>query len=71
MPRREWELRIKDILDAISALRAYTEGMKYEAFVTDRKTVDAVIRNLIVIGCEVNLGMLVCLFFLVQMDLLE
>jgi len=50
MPRREWELRIKDILVAISAVQAYTEGMKYEAFVTDRRTVDAVIRNLIVIG---------------------
>jgi len=34
MPRREWELRIKDILVAISAVQAYTEGMKYEAFVT-------------------------------------
>jgi uncharacterized protein with HEPN domain len=50
MPRRDWELRIKDILDAVRAVQTYTEGMKYEAFVNDRKTVDAVIRNLIVIG---------------------
>jgi uncharacterized protein with HEPN domain len=50
MPRRDWELRIKDIPDAVRAVQTYTEGMKYEAFVNDRKTVDAVIRNLIVIG---------------------
>ena len=50
MPRRDWELRISDILDAITAVQGYTEGMKYETFVGDRKTVDAVIRTLIVIG---------------------
>ena len=50
MPRRDWELRINDILDAINAVQKYTEGMKYETFVADRKTVDAVIRNLILIG---------------------
>jgi uncharacterized protein with HEPN domain len=43
-------MRIKDILDAISAVREYTEGMSYGDFISDRKTVDAVIRNLIVIG---------------------
>jgi uncharacterized protein with HEPN domain len=50
MPRRDWELRINDILDAITAVQGYTEGMKYETFAADRKTVDAVIRNLILIG---------------------
>ena len=50
MPLRDWKLRIRDILDAISAALCYTEGMKYEAFVNDRKTMDAVLLNLIVIG---------------------
>lgn len=50
MPRRGWKLRIKDILNAINAVLTYTEGMKYETFVSDRKTVDAVMRNLIIIG---------------------
>lgn len=50
MPPRAWKLRIRDILGAISAVQGYTAEMEYEAFVTDRKTVDAVIRNLIVIG---------------------
>jgi uncharacterized protein with HEPN domain len=34
----------------MAAIRSYTEGMSYEDFVTDRKTVDAVIRNFIIIG---------------------
>ncbi len=50
MPPRDWKMRIKDILDAISTVQGYTKGMKYEAFVAHRKTVDAVIRNFIVIG---------------------
>jgi uncharacterized protein with HEPN domain len=50
MPLRDWKMRIKDILDAIGTVQGYTKGMKYEAFVADRKTVDAVIRNFIVIG---------------------
>ena len=50
MPPRDWKLRIKDILDAINAIQGYTESMKYKTFVADRKTVDAVIRNLTVIG---------------------
>ena len=45
MPRRDWELRVNDILDAITAVQGYTEGMKFATFVSDRKTVDAVLRN--------------------------
>jgi uncharacterized protein with HEPN domain len=42
--------RIQDILDAIAAIESYTTGMNYEAFASDRRTVDAVIRNLEIIG---------------------
>ena len=49
-PKRDWKLRIKDILDAINQIRAYTLGMTFEQFSSDRKTVDAVIRNLEIIG---------------------
>jgi uncharacterized protein with HEPN domain len=47
---RDWLFRINDILEALSAVETYVKGMTYENFISDRKTVDAVIRNLIVIG---------------------
>jgi uncharacterized protein with HEPN domain len=50
MPPREWRFRIQDLLDAIESIRTYTEGMDFTAFQNDRKTVDAVVRNLTVIG---------------------
>jgi hypothetical protein len=40
MPPRDWKMRIKDILDAISTVQGYTKDMEYEAFVAHRKTVD-------------------------------
>ncbi|RPI29814.1 MAG: DUF86 domain-containing protein [Acidobacteria bacterium] len=50
MPRRDWRFRIQDILDAIAAVSAYTADMDFEQFTRDRRTVDAVVRNLILIG---------------------
>ncbi len=50
MPRRDWKFRIQDILDAIGAVSAYTAEMDFEQFTRDRRTVDAVVRNLILIG---------------------
>ncbi|MBU0730597.1 MAG: DUF86 domain-containing protein [Proteobacteria bacterium] len=49
-PEREWRFRIEDILNSIRAIQEYTEGQTYEEFTIDRKTVDAVIRNFIIIG---------------------
>lgn len=45
MPRRDDRLRIGDILQAIQRIEQYTEGMTFEAFVGDQKTVDAVVRS--------------------------
>jgi uncharacterized protein with HEPN domain len=39
-----------DIQEAVRRIRSYTTAMTYEAFLTDTKTQDAVIRNLEVIG---------------------
>ncbi len=50
MPPRNWKMRIRDILDSISAVQEYTSGMDFEAFSKDRKTVDAVVRNITIIG---------------------
>jgi uncharacterized protein with HEPN domain len=50
VPHRNWEIRIHDILKALDAIHCYTQGMNFKKFVADRKTVDAVVRNLIIIG---------------------
>ena len=50
MPPRGWRMRIEDILDAIGRIQDYTRGMTFEAFSHDRKTIDAVVRNITVIG---------------------
>lgn len=50
VPPRDWNFRIQDILDAVTAVQTYTAGMTFEAFTLDRRTVDAVVRNFIVIG---------------------
>lgn len=49
MPR-DWQLRIADIIEACAAVQDYTRGMNFEEFLNDRKTRDAVIRNLAIIG---------------------
>jgi uncharacterized protein with HEPN domain len=50
LPPREWRLRVEDILDAIARIRQYVEGLTFEQFQADQKTVDAVVRNLEIIG---------------------
>jgi len=50
VPRRSWELRISDIIEAIENALDYSAGMTFEQFIADRKTIDAVVRNFIIIG---------------------
>lgn len=50
MSIRSWYMRIEDILEAISAIEEYTSGMDFSSWGTDRKTIDAVIRNFEIIG---------------------
>jgi len=47
---RDHRLYLDDIREAIRAIREYTEGLTFESFSADRKTIDAVIRNLEIIG---------------------
>ena len=49
MPERDWRLRIDDITDAIDIER-YTKKMSFGEFKADDRTIDAVLRNLEVIG---------------------
>lgn len=50
MSPRKQRFRIQDILDAIRAIQEYTLGMTFQEFKADPKTVDAVIRRLMIIG---------------------
>ncbi|MBI2854960.1 MAG: DUF86 domain-containing protein [Chloroflexi bacterium] len=50
MRPRDWRIRLEDILEAINRVTTYTEGMSYQQFCRDTKTVDAVVRNLEIIG---------------------
>ena len=49
MPR-DYKQQLDDILQAIAFIREYVKDMDYKSFEVDRKTQDAVIRNLEVIG---------------------
>ena len=50
MPFREWRLRIEDMLESIGRIEEFVQGMDLDSFLTDRKTSDAVVRNLEIIG---------------------
>jgi len=50
LPPRDWRLRVEDILDAIARIEQYVNGLTIEQFRADQKTIDAVVRNLEVIG---------------------
>ncbi len=50
MPRRDFKLRIEDILEAIEKALRYTKDMSFDNFAADEKTIDAVVRNVTVIG---------------------
>jgi uncharacterized protein with HEPN domain len=50
MPPRDPTVRIYDIVEAIERIEKYTEGMTFEHFRHNSLVVDAVVRNLEVIG---------------------
>ncbi|BCS32671.1 DUF86 domain-containing protein [Luteitalea sp. TBR-22] len=50
MPPRDSSLRLQDIIEAITRIRRYTATHTLESFAADDMTVDAVVRNLEVIG---------------------
>lgn len=50
MSKRSDQDLLSDIQEAAQRIATYTAGMTYEAFLSDTKTQDAVIRNLEIIG---------------------
>ena len=47
---RDWSLYLRDMLEFGQNVLSYTEGMDQEEFVADRRTYDAVLRNIELIG---------------------
>lgn len=48
--RREIADHLNDILTAINDIAEFTQGIDYDAFVSDKKTFNAVIRSLEIVG---------------------
>lgn len=49
MPR-DYKVYLEDMLDAIQKIHRYMKGLSFEDFAQDEKTVDAVVRNLEILG---------------------
>lgn len=51
MSKQEWKLFVEDMLESINLIEKYIDGVEEEKdFNSDRKTIDAVVRNLEIIG---------------------
>jgi uncharacterized protein with HEPN domain len=50
MSERHPRVLLEDILESAEKIFKYTEGLTYEEFISDSKTIDAVIRNFEIIG---------------------
>jgi len=50
MSKRPVDLLLDDICEAIDRIEQYISGMSFDVFSKDRKSVDAVVRNLEIIG---------------------
>ncbi len=50
MSKRDWKLFVEDMIESMELIEEYIVNMEFEDFKKDRKTVDAVVRNLGIIG---------------------
>jgi uncharacterized protein with HEPN domain len=50
MSERHTKLLLGDILDSAEKINTYTQSLTYDQFIEDSRTIDAVIRNLEIIG---------------------
>lgn len=50
LKKRDWKLRITDILEAMAKIEHYLGGYTRDSFLNDPLTIDAVIRNISIIG---------------------
>lgn len=54
MSKRSPRLYLEDIKSSIENIEDYTKDLTFEEFSNDKKTIDAVVRNLSIIGEAVN-----------------
>ena len=54
MSSRPTRILVEDILEAIEKMTRYIAGMENDAFAKDERTVDAVVRNLEIVGEATN-----------------
>lgn len=50
MPLKDWTLRVNDIFEAADRIQRFTAEMTFESFLADERTIDAVIRNIEIVG---------------------
>ena len=53
-PRKDYKLYLFDILESCKKIVSYTKGKTEREFANDKKTIDAVIRNIEIIGEAAN-----------------
>lgn len=53
--QRDYKVYLDDILEASDKIEEYCLGLSYDDFIKDKKTIDAVIMNLAIIGEAVRL----------------
>ena len=54
MSPRNWEFRLEDINEALELIEEYVINLDFTSWTKDKKTIDAVIRNLEIIGEAAN-----------------
>ncbi len=54
MSKRDHILLIEDMLEAALKIKRYVDGLDFNAFINDDKTIDAVVRNFEIIGEAAN-----------------
>jgi uncharacterized protein with HEPN domain len=52
--QKKYNIYLNDILNSIDKIKRYIKDLTYEEFIKDEKTIDAITRNLEIIGEAVN-----------------
>lgn len=50
LPRRSFALYLEDTKTSIDRIKGYADGLAFDDFTKDQRTIDAVVRNLEIIG---------------------